>query len=69
MEKIKKKYIINEKNRRVGVQLDIATFNKIEELLENYGLVQLIKETENDEKLDIRKAKAFYKNWISQIES
>lgn len=69
MENIKKKYIINEKNRRVGVQLDISTFNKIEELLENYGLVQLIKETENDEKLDIQKAKAFYKNWISQIGS
>ena len=34
---------------------------KIEELLENYGLVQLMKENEGKETLDVKKAKEFYK--------
>lgn len=33
---IKRKYIIDERNRAVAVQLDIKTFEKIEETLENY---------------------------------
>ncbi|MHB1687086.1 MAG: hypothetical protein ACYCVH_06915 [Ignavibacteriaceae bacterium] len=61
MEAIKKKYITNEKNRKIGVQLDISTYRKIEEVLENYGLVQLIKENEGEETLDAKEAKEHYK--------
>ena len=61
MEVIKKRYITNEKNRKIGVQLDISTYMKIEEVLENYGLVQLMKENEGKGTLDGKKAKEFYK--------
>ncbi|HUX59833.1 MAG TPA: hypothetical protein VMV32_00865 [Ignavibacteriaceae bacterium] len=61
MEVIKKRYITNEKNRKIGVQLDISTYLKIEEVLENYGLVQLMKGNEGKETLDGKKAKEFYK--------
>ncbi len=60
MELIKKKYIVDEKNRKIAVQIDINTYRKIEELLENYALVQLIKETEDDELLSLSQAKEFY---------
>ncbi|NIA29077.1 MAG: hypothetical protein GWP06_04080, partial [Actinobacteria bacterium] len=40
-------------NRKVAVQLDIKTFQKIEEIIENYALYHLIKENEKDEKLDL----------------
>ncbi len=61
MDMIKKQYIVDEKNRKIGVRLDIGTFNKIEELLENYALVQLMKENENEDKLDRKNAETFYR--------
>jgi rubrerythrin len=56
-----RKYIVDEKNNKIAVQLDIGTFEKIEEVLENYGLVKLIKETGADEKYALAEAKAAYK--------
>lgn len=64
METIRKQYIVDEKNRKIGVQLDIKTFNKIEELLENYALVQLMKENENEDILDKKESETYY----SQLE-
>lgn len=60
MDQIKRKYIVDEDNRKVAVQLDINTFNKIEEVLENYALVQLIKENEADDTLSVEEAKEYY---------
>jgi ASC-1-like (ASCH) protein len=60
MEAIKKKYIIDENNNKIAVQIDINTYEKLEELLENYALVQLMKEDESGN-LEIREAKEFYK--------
>jgi len=60
MEEIKKTYVIDEQNRKLAVQLDIDTFNKIEELLENYALVQLIEEPAENEALDLDEAMAYY---------
>lgn len=58
---IPRKYIKDDRDRTVAVQLDIDTFEKIEELLENYGLVELMKQTEGTEKLTAAEAKAFYR--------
>jgi hypothetical protein len=60
MEILEKKYIIDEKNQKVAVQIDIETFEKIEEILENYALVQLMKENEEEETLNLENAKAYY---------
>ena len=60
MEKIKKKYIVDSKKRKIAVQLDINTYDKIEEVLENYGLVQLIKETSSADSLKVSEAKEYY---------
>ena len=57
---VKKKYIVDEQNRRIAVQIDIEAFEKIEEILENYALVQLMKENDGDETLDPKQAKAYY---------
>ena len=66
MDTIKKKYIVDEKNNKVAVQLDMATYEKIEEVLENYALIQLMKESEKEEKLEIREAKEYYKQLSKQ---
>jgi hypothetical protein len=60
MTEIPRKYIVDEHNKRVAVQLDIATFEKIEETLENYALVQLMKDNEGEERLKVAEAKDFY---------
>ena len=60
MEMVKKKYIVDEQNQRIAVQIDIGTFEKIEEILENYALVQLMKENEGDDTLELNEAKAYY---------
>jgi len=62
MTDIHRKYIVDENNKRIAVQLDINTFEKIEEILENFALIQLIKESENEEKLSVNEAKDFYKS-------
>jgi len=60
MEVITKQYIVNEKNQKVAVQIDIKTFEQIEEILENYALVQLMKENEDESALDLDEAKNYY---------
>ncbi len=55
----KRQYIVNEDSQRVAVQLDIDTFEKIENVLENYALVQLIN-ADDSETLNIEDAKKYY---------
>jgi len=62
MEVIKKKYIVDENNNRIAVQIDIESYKKLEEVLENYALVQLMNEEVDSEKFEIREAKEYYKN-------
>jgi uncharacterized protein YqgQ len=60
MLEIAKKYIVDENNKKLAVEIDIDTFHKIEEILENYGLYQLMKETEDSESLTLSEAKEYY---------
>lgn len=57
MEAIKKKYVVDEDQKKVAVQIDIADFEKIEQILEDYALVQLMKENDPEEDLDLQEAK------------
>lgn len=60
MDTIQKQYITDENNRRIAVQIPIQTFEKLEEVLENYGLYQLMEENEGEGKLNLQEAKAYY---------
>ena len=73
MEAVKRKYIVDEKNRKVAVQLDIKSFNQIEEIMENFALYKLMDENKDEETLDIKSAKKYYSklkksNWELNIE-
>jgi hypothetical protein len=57
---IQKQYIVDEEDRKVAVQIDIKTFEKIEELLENYALVRLMEENEGEPSLELEEAKTYY---------
>ncbi|MCD6297566.1 MAG: hypothetical protein J7M30_10470 [Deltaproteobacteria bacterium] len=60
METINKQYIVDEHDRKIAVQIPIETFERIEEILENYALVQLMKENEGEAILGVNEAKAYY---------
>ncbi len=60
MEELKRKYIVDEQDQKLAVQLDIATFNKIEEILENYALVRLMEEQVDETALGPEAALAYY---------
>lgn len=60
MEIINKQYIVDEQNKRIAVQIPIETFEKLEEILENYSLVQLMKENGGGGILGVNEAKAYY---------
>ncbi len=60
METIDRQYIVDEQNRRIAVQIPIETFEKLEEILENYALVQLMEENEGEETLSAQDAKSYY---------
>ena len=56
---LRRQYIFDEANQKVAVQIDIATFEKIENVLENYALVQLMNDDES-EVMSIEDAKKYY---------
>jgi len=60
MQTINRQYVVDEQDTKIAVQIPIETFERIEEILENYALVQLMKENEGEEILSVNEAKAFY---------
>ncbi|MDP3684776.1 MAG: hypothetical protein Q8S01_12685 [Ignavibacteria bacterium] len=66
---VKKKFIVDEENKKVAVQIDIETFTQIEEVLENYGLAKLISDNSSKETLSVKEAKSFYNSLNKKNES
>ena len=62
MKEIEKKYIVDDQNRKIAVQLDIGIFEKIENILEDHGLFNLMNENDKNEHLNLDEAKKFYDN-------
>ena len=52
MLEINKNYLLDSDRKPIAVQIPIAEFEKIEEILEDYGLAQLMDETRDDETLN-----------------
>jgi hypothetical protein len=62
MLEINKNYVLDTNQKPIAVQIPIAEFEKIEEILEDYGLAQLMKEVENDEILNKEEALKYLKS-------
>lgn len=62
MNVIQKQYVVNERHHKVAVQIDIDTFQKIEDVLENYALFQLMQENAGENGLDAQAARAYYQH-------
>jgi hypothetical protein len=60
MLQIHKNYVLDENQQPIAVQIPITEFEKIEEILENYGLVKLIEEIEDEKRLSKEEALKYY---------
>lgn len=58
---IKKEFVVTNSNRKKAVLIDIETFERIEEILENYGLGKYMEEVKDEEILSIKDAASYYK--------
>lgn len=57
---IKKEYIVTDDNKKKAVLIDIDTFNKMEEIIENYGLAKYMAEVNDEDNLSLSDAKQYY---------
>ncbi len=57
---VKKKYVVNEKHERVAAQLDLDTWTKIEELLEDRLLGKKMREARREQLLEKEAALKYY---------
>jgi hypothetical protein len=62
MLNIKRTYIVDEHDKKIAVQVDVETFEKMEEALENYALVALMKEDADGKTLSVAEAKTYYQS-------
>ena len=62
MLKIHKNIVLNESQKPTAVQIPIKEFERLEEIIENYGLAKLMDEVKDDERLSIEEAKTYYQS-------
>ena len=68
MLEIHKKIVLDEDQRPFAVQIPIKEFERLEEVVENYGLSKLMDEVKDEEKLSIKEAKTYYQSLKPNVE-
>jgi hypothetical protein len=63
---LNEKYIVDKKQKAIAVQLDIKTFKRLEEVLEDYALAQYMKNARKEARLDLGQAKTYYRRLIKK---
>ena len=63
---IPKHYILDEEQKPLAVQIPIAVYNQIEEILDDFGLAKLMEEVENEEQLSEDIAYSYYQSLKTQ---
>ena len=63
-----KNIVLDENQNPIAVLIPIKEFERIEEIIENYGLAKLMDETGDDEQLSINEAKSLYRSLKEDVE-
>jgi hypothetical protein len=69
MININKYYLYDECQKPIAVQIPIADFERLEELIENYGLSRLMDKTLNEERLTGESGRNYYESLKDGMES
>ncbi len=62
MLRIHKNIVLDENQKPIAVQIPIGDFERLEEVIENYGLAKLMDEVKDDERLSIEEARSYYQS-------
>jgi len=62
MLKIHKNILLDESKKPITVQIPIDEFERLEEVIENYGLSKMIDEAKDDKRLSVEEAKEYYQS-------
>lgn len=57
---IRKRYLLDDKQRPIAVQLDLKTFRKIEESLEDHGLLKAMQEVKDQPRVGLSEARKVF---------
>jgi len=68
MLQIHKKIVLDEDQRPFAIQIPIKEFERLEEVIENYGLSKLMDEVKDEKRLSIEEAKTYYKTLKTNVE-
>ncbi|MGA7876623.1 MAG: hypothetical protein WCA08_13255 [Desulfoferrobacter sp.] len=69
MLEIHKSIVFDENQKPIAVQIPIEEFERMEEVIENYGLAKLMDEVADEEQLSVQEAKRFYESLKQDVES
>ena len=60
--------VLDENQKPIAVQIPIDEFQRLEEVIENYGLSRLIDEVADDEQLTVHEAESLYRTLKKNVE-
>jgi hypothetical protein len=60
--------VIDEDRNPIAVQIPIEEFERLEEIIENYGLSKLMDEVRDEERLSLEDAKRYYQTLKKNVE-
>lgn len=68
MLEIHKNIVLDENEKPIAVQIPIEEFQRLEEVIENYGLARLIDDVADDEQLSVHEARDLYRCLKKDVE-
>jgi hypothetical protein len=68
MLNLHKNIVLDENEKPIAVQIPIDEFQRLEEVIENYGLAKLIDEVTDDDQLTVHEAKSLYQTLKKNVE-
>lgn len=69
MLELHKNVVLDENHKPIAVQIPIEEFERLEEVIENYGLAKLIDEVSDDEQFSVNDAREVYRSLKQNAES
>ncbi len=68
MLELHKSIVLDENQKPIAVQIPIEEFERMEEVIENYGLAKMMDEVADDEQLSVHEAKHLYRSLKQDVE-
>ena len=65
---VHKSIVLDENQKPIAVQIPIEEFERMEEVIENYGLAKMMDEVADDQQLSVQEAKHLYRSLKQDVE-